>query len=292
MKKIFSHKNMVSIFSAGLLSMCLCAGVADAHTGFRDDWISGSNYGHYRDVENSNAAYRSNVVMSGSDVPLDGTYIRVFAYQPGGQKNIGEHTFTLDCPAEVNLHTIGHQQFPVDTNMYDSDGNKLCSVCTYMGEAKDVTVLLAPGRYVIRHNTISMNYKYNAEIEFKLTRENVPNNTSKVAFHRWEAPEWAANVTLYDYIPLSHDKKRPYRYYSINMLSGGSLTMATEKIAGRCVLDFDLLDADENVLKSWSGIYDVHEEKTFDLPAGHYFIRVKSFYNDGGAYSLKYFVNY
>ena len=57
------------------------------------------------------------------------------------------------------------------------------------------------------------------------------------------------------------------------------------------VMDFDVVDADENVVKSWRGIFDVHEEKTCDLPAGQYFIRVKSDYSDGGAYSLKYFLH-
>ena len=136
-----------------------------------------------------------------------------------------------------------------------------------------------------------MDYKYDAEIEFKLTKEDVPNNLSQVAYHRWEAPQMVANVVLYDYIPFSYDGKKPYRYYAMDVPYSGTVTLATEKIAGRCVMDFDVVDADENVVKSWQGIYDVHEEKNCDLPAGRYFIRVKSYYSDGGAYSLKYFLH-
>ena len=256
----------------------------------------GTHHGQYDSYETNNAGSNSVAVMpggmrAGNEVPLDGTYTRVQAYHPGAQKIIGEHVFVLERPAEVKLHTIGKQRFPVDTTIYDKDGNKLCSVRSHEGKAEDAVLLLSPGRYVLKHKTIAVNYKYDAEIEFKLTKEDVPNNLSQVAYHRWEAPQMVANVVLYDYIPFSYDGKKPYRYYAMDVPYSGTVTLATEKIAGRCVMDFDVVDADENVVKSWRGIFDVHEEKTCDLPAGQYFIRVKSDYSDGGAYSLKYFLH-
>ena len=197
----------------------------------------------------------------------------------------------LERPAEVKLHTIGKQKFSLDTIIYDKDGNQLCSVRSEEGKTADAVLLLSPGRYVIKHKTIGVNYNADAEIEFKLTKEDVPNNLSQVAYHRWEAPQMVANVVLYDYIPFSYDEKKPYRYYAMDVPYSGTVTVATEKIAGRCVMDFDVVDADENVVKSWRGIFDVHEEKNYDLPVGRYFIRVKSAYSDGGAYSLKYFLH-
>lgn len=296
MKGLFSYKTVLAVVSAGMLSMSILADAADAHTGFRDDWIMGTHHGQYDSYETNNAGSNSVAVMpggmrAGNEVPLDGTYTRVQAYHPGAQKIIGEHVFVLERPAEVKLHTIGKQRFPVDTTIYDKDGNKLCSVRSHEGKAEDAVLLLGPGRYVLKHKTIAVNYKYDAEIEFKLTKEDVPNNLSQVAYHRWEAPQMVANVVLYDYIPFSYDGKKPYRYYAMDVPYSGTVTLATEKIAGRCVMDFDVVDADENVVKSWRGIFDVHEEKTCDLPAGQYFIRVKSDYSDGGAYSLKYFLH-
>ena len=305
MRRLVLYKTVLAVVSAGMLSMSILADAADAHTGFRDDWIMGTHHGQHGSYErdqsrqsyeqnnaaSNNAAAVPGGMRAGNEVPLDGTYTRVQAYHPGAQKIIGEHIFILERPAEIKLHTIGKQKFTVATTIYDSDGNELCSVHSHEGETVDVMRLLSPGRYVIKHKTIGVNYNYDAEIEFKLTKEDVPNNLSQVAYHRWEAPQMVANVVLYDYIPFSYDGKKPYRYYAMDVPYSGTVTVATEKIAGRCVMDFDVVDADENVVKSWRGIFDVHEEKNYDLPAGWYFIRVKSAYSDGGAYSLKYFLH-
>ena len=302
MRKLVSCKTVLAVVSAGILSMSILADAADAHTGFRDDWIMGTHSGQHGSYESDKSYERNNdssnsaTVMSGgmragNEVPLDGTYTKVYAYRPEARKVVAEHVFVLERPAEVKLHTIGKQKFPLDTIIFDSDGNKLCSVCSHEGKAEDAVLLLSPGRYVIKHKTIGVNYNADAEIEFKLTKEDVPNNLSQVAYHRWEAPQMVANVVLYDYIPFSYDGKKPYRYYAMDVPYSGTVTVATEKIAGRCVMDFDVVDADENVVKSWRGIFDVHEEKNYDLPAGRYFIRVKSDYSDGGAYSLKYFLH-
>lgn len=301
MRKLVLCKTVLAVVSAGMLSMSILADAADAHTGFRDDWIMGTHSGQHGSYESDKSYERNNdssnsaTVMpggmrAGNEVPLDGTYTKVYAYRPEARKVVAEHVFVLERPAEVKLHTIGKQKFSLNTIIFDSDGNKLCSVCSHEGKAEDAVLLLSPGRYVIKHKTIGVNYNADAEIEFKLTKEDVPNNLSQVAYHRWEAPQMVANVILYDYIPFSYDGKKPYRYYAIDVPYSGTVTLATEKIAGRCVMDFDLVDADEIVVKSWRGIYDVHEEKTCDLPAGRYFIRVKSYYSDGGAYSLKYFL--
>ena len=295
MRGLFTYKTVLAVVSAGMLSMSILAGAADAHTGFRDDWIMGTHHGQYDSYERSDTANNNADVMpgglrAGNEVPLDGTYTKVYAHRPEARKIIAEHVFSLERPAEVKLHTIGKQRFPLDTIIFDSDGNKLSSVCSREGKAEDAVLLLSPGRYVIKHKTIGVNYNYDAEIEFKLTKEDVPNNLSQVAYHRWEAPQMVANVVLYDYIPFSYDGNKPYRYYAIDVPYSGTVTVVTEKIAGRCMMDFDIVDADENVVKSWQGIYDVHEEKTCDLPAGRYFIRVKAHYSDGGAYSLKYFL--
>lgn len=295
MRGLFTYKTVLAVVSAGMLSMSILADVANAHTGFRDDWIMGTHHGQYdsyerSDIANNNAAVMPGGLRAGNEVPLDGTYTKVYAHRPEARKIIAEHVFILERPAEVKLHAIGKQRFPLDTIIFDSDGNKLSSVCSREGKAEDAVLLLSPGRYVIKHKTIGVNYNYDAEIEFKLTKEDVPNNLSQVAYHRWEAPQMVANVVLYDYIPFSYDGNKPYRYYAIDVPYSGTVTVATEKIAGRCMMDFDIVDADENVIKSWRGIYDVHEEKNCDLPAGRYFIRVKSAYSDGGAYSLKYFL--
>lgn len=242
---------------------------AAAHSGFRDEWIRGSYHEPHAVIENGGAAMNYNAAEGAYDrVPLDGTYIKVFAYRPGAEKKIGEHVFILERPAEVKLHTIGYQKFPVDTAIFDSDGNKLCSVRTADGKTEDAVILLRPGRYVLRHRTIAVNYKYDAGIEFKLTKEDVPNNISQVAYHRWDAPAMTAGVPVYDYIPFSYDGSTPYRYYALYMPYDGIVTVAAEKIAGRCVIDFALVDSDENVISSWRGVYDVHEERKFDLPAG------------------------
>lgn len=299
MRGLFTYKTVLAVVSAGMLSMSILADLANAHTGFRDNWIMGTHHGQHgsyeraqssQSYEQNNAAVLHGGVRAGNEVPLDGTYTRVLAYHPDSQKIIGEHVFILERPAEIKLHTIGKQKFTVATTIYDSDGNELGSVHSHEGETADVMRLLSPGRYVIKHKTIGVKYDYDAEIEFKLTKEDVPHNITQVAYHRWEAPEMIADVLLYDYIPFSYDGKKPYRYYAVDVPYSGTVTVATEKIAGRCVMDFDIVDADENVIKSWRGIYDVHEEKTCDLPAGRYFIRVKAYYSDGGAYSLKYFL--
>lgn len=302
MRKLVSCKTVLAVVSAGILSMSILADAADAHTGFRDDWIMGTHSGQHgsyesdKSYERNNGSSNSANVMpggmrAGNEVPLDGTYTKVYAYRPEARKVVAEHVFVLERPAEVKLHTIGKQKFSLDTIIYDKDGNQLCSVRSEVGKTADAVLLLSPGRYVIKHKTIGVNYNADAEIEFKLTKEDVPNNLSQVAYHRWEAPQMVANVVLYDYIPFSYDGKKPYRYYAIDVPYSGTVTVATEKIAGRCVMDFDVVDADENAVKSWRGIFDVHEEKNYDLPAGRYFIRVKSAYSDGGAYSLKYFLH-
>lgn len=302
MRKLVSCKTVLAVVSAGMLSMSILADAADAHTGFRDDWIMGTHSGQHGSYEsdksyerNNDSSNSANVMpggmRAGNEVPLDGTYTKVYAYRPEARKVVSEHVFVLERPAEVKLHTIGKQKFSLDTIIYDKDGNQLCSVRSEEGKTADAVLLLSPGRYVIKHKTIGVNYNADAEIEFKLTKEDVPNNLSQVAYHRWEAPQMVANVVLYDYIPFSYDGKKPYRYYAMDVPYSGTVTVATEKIAGRCVMDFDVVDADENVVKSWRGIFDVHEEKNYDLPAGRYFIRVKSAYSDGGAYSLKYFLH-
>ncbi len=302
MRKLVSCKTVLAVVSAGMLSMSILADAADAHTGFRDDWIMGTHSGQHGSYEsdksyerNNDSSNSANVMpggmRAGNEVPLDGTYTKVYAYRPEARKVVSEHVFVLERPAEVKLHTIGKQKFSLDTIIYDKDGNQLCSVRSEEGKTADAVLLLSPGRYVIKHKTIGVNYNADAEIEFKLTKEDVPNNLSQVAYHRWEAPQMVANVVLYDYIPFSYDGKKPYRYYAMDVPYSGTVTAATEKIAGRCVMDFDVVDADENVVKSWRGIFDVHEEKNYDLPAGRYFIRVKSAYSDGGAYSLKYFLH-
>ena len=272
MRKLVSCKTVLAVVSAGMLSMSILADAADAHTGFRDDWIMGTHSGQHGSYESDKSYERNNdssnsaTVMSGgmragNEVPLDGTYTKVYAYRPEARKVVAEHVFVLERPAEVKLHTIGKQKFPLDTIIYDKDGNQLCSVCSEEGTTADAVLLLSPGRYVIKHKTIGVNYNADAEIEFKLTKEDVPNNLSQVAYHRWEAPQMVANVVLYDYIPFSYDGKKPYRYYAMDVPYSGTVTVATEKIAGRCVMDFDVVDADENVVKSWRGIFDVHEEK-------------------------------
>lgn len=302
MRRLVLYKTVLAVVSAGMLSMSILADAADAHTGFRDDWIMGTHSGQHGSYEsdksyerNNDSSNSANVMpggmRAGNEVPLDGTYTKVYAYRPEARKVVAEHVFVLERPAEVKLHTIGKQKFSLDTIIYDKDGNQLCSVRSEEGKTADAVLLLSPGRYVIKHKTIGVNYNYDAEIEFKLTKEDVPNNLSQVAYHRWEAPQMVANVVLYDYIPFSYDGKKPYRYYAMDVPYSGTVTVATEKIAGRCMIDFDVVDADENVVKSWRGIFDVHEEKNYDLPAGRYFIRVKSAYSDGGAYSLKYFLH-
>ena len=59
MKGLFSYKTVLAVVSAGMLSMSILADAADAHTGFRDDWIMGTHHGQYDSYETNNAGSNS-----------------------------------------------------------------------------------------------------------------------------------------------------------------------------------------------------------------------------------------
>ena len=87
MRKLVSCKTVLAVVSAGMLSMSILADAADAHTGFRDDWIMGTHSGQHGSYESDKSYERNNdssnsaTVMSGgmragNEVPLDGTYTK------------------------------------------------------------------------------------------------------------------------------------------------------------------------------------------------------------------------
>lgn len=193
----------------------------------------------------------------------------------------------MEKPAVVDLHAIGHGKFPVDISIYNRDNIKMDdSIWMQQGTAKDIIVVLSPGKYTIKCVSGGISQDGGIDFEMKMSKEDIFINVSDVAYKRFDAQLLMANESIYDYMPYQKENQKRYRYYGFDVSYDGEITIATEKTTDDCHMTFDLLDADENVITSWYGIYDVHEEKRINLKPGRYYLRVKQYYNRGGAYCL------
>lgn len=62
--------------------------------------------------------------------------------------------------------------------------------------------------------------------------------------------------------------------------------MAMERLSNNLQFEFALIDADENIINRWDGIYDVTMVKKFLLKPGRYYIRLNRKNDSGGAYAI------
>lgn len=244
------------------------------------------------DITSSKPKVSKNSIKRGymlkrEEMPMDGSYVQLAATEVDYSTLVAEYYFSLEKPAVVDLHAIGHGKFPVEISIYDRDNIRMDdSIWMSQGTAKDIIVVLSPGKYTIKCESGAISQDGGIDFEMKMSKEDIFTNVSDVAYKRLDAQLLMANAPTYDYIPYHRENQKKYRYYGFDMSYDGEITIATEKTTDNCDMKFDLLDADENVITSWYGIYDVHEEKRINLKPGRYYIRVKQYYNAGGAYCL------
>lgn len=230
---------------------------------------------------------RRGYMLKSGDMPMDGSYVQLAATEVDHSTLVAEYYFSLEKPAVVDLHAIGHGKFPVDISIYNRDNIKMDdSIWMQQGTAKDIIVVLSPGKYTIKCVSGGISQDGGIDFEMKMSKEDIFINVSDVAYKRFDAQLLMANEPIYDYMPYQKENQKRYRYYGFDVSYDGEITIATEKTTDDCHMTFDLLDADENVITSWYGIYDVHEEKRINLKPGRYYLRVKQYYNRGGAYCL------
>lgn len=233
-------------------------------------------------------------MVSRSEIPLDGTYISVVT--PGQVKYstvVAEHYFTLEKPAVLNIHVIGHSTQPVYNTLYDADGNNLLDERIYNDDVKNNRLVLSPGRYTIRTKRDDYGDSHpRVDFEMKVNKEDLQVNVPNMAFRRGDAPIMQANVAVYDYIPqIGYDMKNTnkYRYYAFDVFYPCEIKLAMERLTDKLNLHFALVDADENVINAWDGIgsSDVHIEKSFTLQPGRYYLRLnRRWWYSSGAYML------
>ena len=123
----------------------------------------------------------------------------------------------------------------------------------------------------------------------KMTKEDISTNVSAQTYRRTEAPILSPYVTLYDYIPQIYYKManiNKYVYYGFDVTEEREVSLAMERLSNNLQFEFALIDADENIINRWDGIYDVTMVKKFLLKPGRYYIRLNRKNDSGGAYAI------
>lgn len=229
-------------------------------------------------------------IIKRGEMPLDGSYVQVATSQKIDlNTTVAVHYFTLDKPAQINWHVIGYSEKAIQHTIYDADGNKLLSIAANNGHTKDGQCVLAPGRYVIKSATTHIISSPGFDFEMKMTKEDISTNVSAQAYRRTEAPILSPYVTLYDYIPQIYYKManiNKYVYYGFDVTEEREVSLAMERLSNNLQFEFALIDADENIINRWDGIYDVTMVKKFLLKPGRYYIRLNRKNDSGGAYAI------
>lgn len=248
--------------------------------------------------ENNNSKYGSrkqtNPPPKQIEFNLDGSYSRIQLASSMYPKSsiVSEHYFTLNQPSEINLHFIGHTRRYFSFKVFDSDENKLGNQVSVLENATDKTLILKPGRYVIKSSVDHNNgqNKKNIDFEIKGTVRSIPVTVNEANYSRHNAISLLFDKETVDYIPIYTDNEQEFRYYKIMLQTPTTISVLIDQLSKKCNVYFTLLDEDERVIDYVSGFSDNHIVYTKALDAGIYYLRAKrsgDLSESNGAYSIR-----
>lgn len=225
---------------------------------------------------------------------LDGNYSSIYFDSSIFKKTsvVSEHYFTLDRPAEVNLHFIGHTRRYYGNLIYDSDSNQLGGYTSVNESAKDRNIILSPGRYVIKTKVDGNNGQNKKDIDFEIkgTKNDIYPTIISPNYKRHEATILPYNIEVVDYFPHATSTSPRMKYYKVVVDNPCEIKFLVDKLSQNCNISYALLDEDERILEYFHSFNDDHIECSVLLNSGIYYLRAKrsdSGGDDGGVYSIK-----
>lgn len=224
---------------------------------------------------------------------LDGSYSRIQFANNVYQKSsvVSEHYFTVDRPAEVNLHFIGHTSRYVYFSVFDSDQNKLGYQVGVLENAKDKTMILKPGRYVIKSKVDHNNGQNKKDIDFEIKGNvhNIPVTVSEPNYSRYDASGLFYGKETVDYMPVYNNAEKDTKYYKIVLQTPTTINILIDQLSKNFSVHFQLLDEDERII-DYLSFSDNHVIYTKSLSAGTYYLKAKrsgATSENDGAYSIR-----
>ncbi|WP_407398495.1 hypothetical protein [Anaerovibrio sp.] len=248
----------------------------------------------------SNSSNRSSSRQQSDPAPkqiefnLDGRYSRIQFDNTVFQKTsfVSEHYFTVDKPSEVDLHFIGHTHRYFYFYVFDSDQNKLGSQAGVLENSDDKTLILRPGRYVIKTKVDHNNGQNKKDIDYEVkgTMRNIPVTVDVPNYSRHDAVGLFFGEETVDYMPVYDNDEQDQKYYKIVLQTPTTINILIDKLSKKCSVYFELLDEDERLIDYLNDFRDNHLIYSKALNAGTYYLKVKragTTRENDGAYSIR-----
>lgn len=282
-------KKSASILMAVMVVFVAIAGQAEARSNILNDVIkiinsAGSSSSRTRSNNSDPAPKQINFTLDGQ---YYSTYFDSSVYKKSSV--VAEHWFTLEHPAEVKLHFIGHTRRYFNNYIYDSDANQLGYSTSVNESANDRTIILSPGRYVIKTKLDGENGQNKKDVDFEIkgVKVDIYPDVISTNFRRHDAPSLYYNTEITDYFPYATSDSPSMKYYKLVIQSTSDIRFLIDQLSQECKVNFELLDEDERVIDYMSSFYDNHIEKDITLNAGTYYLRAKRYDKDGGVYTIR-----
>lgn len=282
-------KKSVSLLLAMMFCFSIVSGQAEARSNILNDVIkiissTGSSSSRTRSNNSDPAPKQINFTLDGQ---YYSTYFNSSVYQKSSV--VAEHWFTLEHPAEVKLHFIGHTRRYFHNYIYDSDANQLGYSTSVNESANDRTIILSPGRYVIKTKLEGDNGQNRKDVDFEVKGIKVDINPTVKSnnYRRYDAPSLYYNTEITDYFSYATSDSSSMKYYKLVIQSTSDIRFLIDQLSQECKVNFELLDEDERVIDYMSSFYDNHIEKDITLNAGTYYLRAKRYDKDGGVYTIR-----
>lgn len=223
---------------------------------------------------------------------LDGNYSRMQFSSDMFKKPsvVSEHYFTVDTPSEVDLHFIGHTNIEHYFYIFDSDQNSL-GYYVYMREGVgDKTLMLKPGRYVIKTKVGGLYSDKMIDFEIKGKARNIPVTINVPNYSRHEAVGLFFGEETVDYMPVYNKEEQKQKYYKITLQQPTTINILIDQLSKTCSVNFELLDVDERNIDYLGSFNDNHIFYTKTLGAGTYYLKAKrsgATSENDGAFSIR-----
>lgn len=179
------------------------------------------------------------------DFNLDGSYSRIQFDSSVYQKSsvVSEHYFTVDRPSEVDLHFIGHTRRYFNFSVFDADQNKLGDQVGVLENAADRTLILKPGRYVIKTKVDHNNGQNKKDIDYEIkgTARNIPTTVNEANYSRREASGLFFGEETVDYMPMYNNDDQDRKYYKIVLQTPTNINILIDQLSKKCSVYFELL---------------------------------------------------
>lgn len=230
---------------------------------------------------NSGKSFRQRIDYAPQQIEfnLDGSYSRIQFPSSMFPKSacVSEHHFTVDKPSEIGIHFIGHTRRYFTFRVYDADQNELGSRASVLENATDKTMILKPGRYVIKTTIDGNNGQNKKDIDFEIkgTIHNIPVTVTEANYTRHNAAGLFFGKEVVDYMPVYNNNEKDLKYYKIMLQAPTNINILIDQLSKRCDVYFTLLDEDERVIGYLDGFSDNRIIYKTTLDAGVYYLRAK-----------------